>query len=158
MSADNELAPSAADWDTRGWTSIEPVLAEHFVAEHHWREKPESTLWFGGRNAGFDVSNALRRTDAKKAWFNVGDDEYLYFAAPKNGFNPDKVDAIAPVVLSGVSIGYEVCPSGGGKVIGRYESARMWLIPVTELNSMLQYQAKGRSRVPLALLFPYEQD
>lgn len=156
MSTEISNPSSRSDWETRGWTSIEPVLAEHVVAEHHWREDADTT-WFGGRNAGFDVSNKLRRTDAKKAWFNTGDDEHLYFAAPEEGFNPAKVDAIAPVVLTGVSIGYRTRSGGGGEVTGRYESARMWLVPVTDLNPLLEYQAKGRSRVRLASMTPYEQ-
>ncbi|MDQ2836447.1 MAG: hypothetical protein M3Y42_00575 [Actinomycetota bacterium] len=146
-----------SDWPDVGSVGIFPVLVEHAVAEHHWHED-EGTRWIGGNNAGFDIVNTHRRTDAKTAWYGNGKySDRLCFAAPEHGFDPLKVDFIAPVVLDNPTASYSASSSSGGRVVATYETSRLWVIPVDVVNGLLCFHAKGRSSVELAKIAPYER-
>lgn len=63
---------ASGDWVDCGWQVIVPSMAEHVLAEHLWSTDSDGTLWHGGNNAGYDVSNRSGRVDAKTAWYGTG--------------------------------------------------------------------------------------
>ena len=145
------------DWQQLGSVGIGPLLVEHCVAEHHWHEDPAGTAWIGGNNAGFDIRNHRGRTDAKTSWYGTGLwAGWLQFAAPRGGFAPENVDYIAPVILTGVRVGFDVAGTTGGSVTATYDSFDLWVIPVAVVNDLIEYQAYGRSSVPLDAISAYK--
>jgi hypothetical protein len=160
MISDNTTPPAATpdpDWKGLGSVGIGPVLAEHCVAEHHWHEDSDGTRWIGGNNGGFDIENKYGRTDAKTAWLGTGRRAgWLQFAAPNGGFDPLRVDFIAPVILYGVEVGFATTGGAAGRVTAHYEGSELWVIPVGVVNGLIEYGAKGRSSVPLDAIAAYK--
>lgn len=143
------------DWAGRGWVGVTPVLAEHAVAELLWADDPD-TVWLGGNNPGFDVQNINGRVDAKKAWLEGPDEDRLAFGAPQGGFNHDKVDFIAPVLLGTFKIGFDVLPNNGGRMTATYGPVQIWRIPVDVVNSLIHWRGRGASWVSLDSVSEYK--
>ena len=94
-----ENVPAAMDWPEVGWVGVFPVLVEHVVAEYWWQIDQEGTRWVGGNNPGRDITGAPGTVEAKTAWLD-SQETRLCFAAPVGGFNPDRVDFVAPVICT----------------------------------------------------------
>jgi hypothetical protein len=66
------------------------------------------------------------------------------------------VDYIAPVILTGVRVGFDVAGATGGSVIATYDSFDLWVIPVAIVNALLIYNSRGRSSIPLEAISAYK--
>lgn len=56
---------------------------------------------------------------------------------------------IAPVVLAEPRLHWAVQPSGGGRVVGVYDDAEIWMIPVAKINVLKLRHSKVKSSVLL---------
>lgn len=133
-----------------------PTMVEHVVAEQLWASDPEGTRWRGGNNPGYDVIGSGERVDAKTAWYGTGVlAGRLCFAAPEQ-FDADRVQAVAPVVLVNARLAWAAQPGGGGRIVGAYDDAEMWKIPVTLVNRLMQRHSKAKSSILLKDIAQYK--
>lgn len=155
-----------ADWANCAVPSLRAILAEAVTAEIAERiVGPDSTTWFGGQNAAFDVSSVeddqTRRTvrrDAKSVRLEHKDERTEVVLARTNAqrYDSAKVDVITLIHLGETVSGFEVdLEQGTAAGAATARILDVWDIPVARMNELLAEinEERGDRQIRNCLLF-----